>query len=122
MPQFSRFAALVLLIPLAAACAADGTESSGLDWSKSTTINVKTGKGDRVAVRVLGSEKDGFDYHARIRHTTRSATDPLDRQRVLRDAAQVVVARLCANGGNKARPRYASNNYAEHGRFVCAVK
>ncbi len=122
MAKYVRKAAFALLLPLAAACAADGTESGGLDWSKSTTYNVKTGRGDRVTLRVIGDEKDGYDYHARIRHTTRADTDPLDRQRVLREASQVVVEKKCAKGANNARPQYAWNNYKEFGRFVCAVK
>jgi hypothetical protein len=122
LAKYLKNAAFALLLPLAAACAADGTESGGLDWSKSTTYNVKTGRGDRVTLRVLGDGKDSYDYQARIRHTTRSDTDPLDRQRVLRDASRVVVGKLCAKGANNARPHYASNNYEEFGRFVCAVK
>ena len=110
------------LLPLAAACAADGKETGGRDWSKSTTYNVTTGKGDRVTLRVLGNEKDGYDYHARIRHTMRSDPDPLDRQRVLRDASRTVSAKLCAAGAKEARPQYASNNYEEFGRFVCSKK
>lgn len=117
-----KFIALALLLPLAAACAADGNQGGAADWSKSTTYNVKTGKGDRVTLRILSDGKDGYDYHARIRHTTRSNPDPLDRQQVLRDASQIVVAKLCANGANKGRPQYASNNYEEFGRFVCSVK
>tara|TARA_Y100000588_G_scaffold197983_1_gene211802 strand:+ start:68 stop:505 length:438 start_codon:yes stop_codon:yes gene_type:complete len=89
-------AILAAILPLAAACATgEGeTRSGGPDWSKSTTVNVKTGHGDRISFRVLGNEKDGFDYHARIRHTTRSDPDPIDRQRVLGEAARIVAVRI----------------------------
>ena len=71
------------------------TTTGGPDWSKSTTINVKTGYGDRISFRVLGNEKGGFDYHARILHTTRSDPDPIDRQRILGEAARIVAVRIC---------------------------
>lgn len=117
-----RNTSIILLAPLAAACAGGADGGSGLDWSKSTTYNVTTGHSDRVAFRVLGNEADGYDYHARIRHTTRSDSDPLDRQRVLGDATGTIIAKLCGTDFKEARPSYASNNYERIGRFVCTPK
>lgn len=122
MTKHWKKAAIALVLPLAAACASDGTEGTGPDWSKSTTYNVTTARSDRVTVRVVGTEKDGYEYNARIRHTTRSDPDPLDRQRVLREGTQSVVAKLCPKGGNETRPRFSANNYEQRGRFVCSVK
>ncbi|MDD9924400.1 MAG: hypothetical protein OXR03_01105 [Rhodospirillaceae bacterium] len=124
MKTLRNAAILAVILPLAAACATGEAEtrSGGPDWSKSTTVNVKTGRGDRVSFRVLGNEKDGFDYHARIRHTTRSDPDPIDRQRVLGEAARIVAVRICKNGGNSGQPQYASNNYEQLGQITCAVK
>jgi hypothetical protein len=119
MQRLLKKTVILMLLPLAAACAAGGDDAGGLDWSKSTTYNVKTGKGDRIAMRVLGNAADGYDYHARIRHMTRSDPDPLDRQRVLSEAMRVIVAKLCSAGAKEARPQYASNNYERIGRFTC---
>ena len=81
-----------------------------------------TGHSDRVAIRVLGNDTGGYDYYARIRHTTRSDPDPVDRQRVLGDATGTIIAKLCGTDFKKARPSYASNNYERLGRFVCTKK
>lgn len=107
---------------LAAACATDSAKSPGPDWSQSQIYNVTTGHSDRVSYRVLGNEKDGFDYHGRIRHTTRSDTDALDRQRVLKDASRTLAGKLCPKGATDTGAQYASNNYEQIGRFVCAAK
>lgn len=122
MQNLIRKLAILAVIPLAAACAATQDDSAGVDWSKSTTYNVKTANGDRVFMRVLGNEEDGFDYHARIRQTTRADTDVLDRQRVLNSASRTIVARLCPKGANEVRPQFASDNYEQFGRFVCSAK
>ncbi len=118
--HFGKATALILAL-LAAACAGGADSANAPDWSKSTTYNVTTGHSDRVAMRVLGNAKDGYDYHARIRHTTRSDPDPLDRQRTLSDATRTVIAKLCPAGAKEARPSYASNNYEQSGRFVCTT-
>ena len=57
MKTLRNTAIFAVMLPLIAACAADGDDkTAGPDWSKSTTINVKTGHGDRVTFRVLGNE------------------------------------------------------------------
>jgi hypothetical protein len=122
MKQYLKIASIFIMIPLTGACTSSGNEAGDPDKAKSTTYNVKTGRGDRVAMRVLGNATDGYDYHARIRHTTRSDPDPLDRQRVLGDAARTIITKLCSRGANEARPSFSSNYYEQIGRFVCKIK
>lgn len=122
MESSVKLALVALIAPLAAACAGDASSGGGPDWSQATPYNVTTGKGDRVTVKVVGNGKDGYDYSARIRHTTRSDPDPLDRQRVLADAVQTVTANICATGAKEARPVHSADNYEQSGHFVCAAR
>ena len=119
MQPILKKAAILALLPLFGACAAVTNDDSGLDWSKATTYNVKTGHGDRVVMHVLGDEKSGYDYQAQIRHTTRSDPDPIDRQRVLQSASRTLVSKLCTYGGEQKSRQFAPNNYEQIGRFVC---
>ncbi len=114
-----KYATVLSTILFASACAGGTGDSGGPDWSKSETYNVKTGRGDRVLMEVVGNATEGYDYNARIRHTSRSDPDPLDRQRVLGDASRIIVARICGIGAKETQPSYASNYYERRGRFVC---
>ncbi len=122
MKQYLKKAGILMLLPLAAACASGEPATGGPDWTKSTTYKVKTGHGDRVVMRVIGNATDGYDYHARIRHTVRSDLDPLDRQQILGDAARTIVGKLCGASAKEAQPSYVSNYYERRGRFVCTNK
>ena len=120
MKTLRNAAILAVILPLAAACATGEAEtrSGGPDWSKSTTVNVKTGRGDRVSFRVLGNEKDSLDYHAHIRHTTRSGPDPIDRQRVLGEAAHIVAVRICKTATIPDNPNTPQTTTSNSGRSL----
>ncbi len=124
-----KIAAVLSLAPLAVACASapdtkpkpvyPNPTTVKLPEIKTTTVNVKTDKGDRVAIRLYTSDSARYDYYARIRHLTRPKTDPLDRQRVLDEATRSVMGTSCPAGFTKTRPRDTSNYYERTGRFSC---
>lgn len=122
MKKYLKKAGILMLLPLAAACVSTESETAPAATGKSQTYNVKTSLGDRVTFNVVGNPTDGYNYHGRIRHTTRASTDPLDRQRVLNNATQTIIAKLCGADAKATQPSYTSNNYEGRGRFVCTGK
>ena len=121
MRHLLRYTVLAALLPIAAACAS-GEPSGGPDWSAAQIYNVTTGKGDRATIRVLGDAEAGYDYRARILHTTRSDPDALDRQRILGNVLNTVAAKVCTKGTKLDRPQYSPDNYEAYGHFVCTAK
>lgn len=121
MRQVLRYTVLGALLPLAIACAGD-EQGGGPDWSSAQLYNVTTGKGDRATIRVLGDAQAGYEYRARIRHTTRSDPDPLDRQRVLESVSRTVAAKVCTKGSKHQRLQFSPDNYEAYGHFDCTAK
>lgn len=117
--RYLKKVGILLLTPLAVACAGAGDKTDAVDWSKSSIYKVKTKNGDRVTARVVGSAADGYNYFAHIKHMMRPNSDIPGRQRVLDDASKIFMSRLCGAKFKEERPIYVSNYYGRRARFIC---